>query len=185
MEMIGKFRTFGGKIIIPHEYAYYFFKKLKKAGKTIDQETLEESIFNLEKTFEEEKDYLIEVFLDSGGDVFIDKKQLFKPNSDQLKAGEKLNDLNQKCVFWFKRDGYLYYVEDNLTDLLAIYILRILQEKIAICPIDSEKAIEMLENAEEAFYVDSEKGIISLFEVNGVAMGNSRFYANYLRNYLE
>ena len=169
-EIILKFRTFAGKVLILTEYVFLLQQKL-------NFELIEEIKSNINEFLSiNSGDFLISIT--SHGKVEF--KQLWPENNDKLKTGERLNllSLNLKELNLFIiNDGYLYYGEGIKRDPLAIYSLRILMEEIP------SQEIEFLELKEfdEVFFANSEKGVVSIYQINDQKISASRFYANFLR----
>jgi hypothetical protein len=191
MQNLSKFRSWGGKIKLMNDYTFDLNEKIKPLGQEPGTDLISQSLENVQSGFEEGKDYLLEVYYDNG-DLVIDKKQLWPENEDKVLKGEKVDwkelgaEKAAKNLIWLKKDGYLYSFEGKINDILAIYCLKYLEQKLPAKEVkfDSKLFTKELKQAEEAFWVDSELGIKSIYRFGRLKIGNSRFYAKFLRNML-
>ncbi len=181
MRLLSKFRTWGGKIVLMAEYAYLIDKRLKRLGISMGIDVVHENLRMTSADLDREKEHLIEVYVDDSGDLMIERKDVWPENEDSVKNGRKLelNEDNKSNLFWV-RDNYLYVFEGEILDLLAIYCEKYLTQKLPL----KEVAADQFNNVQEAFIINSEQGVVSLNSIDSHEVGNSRFFANWLRKHL-
>ncbi len=183
MEQLIKFRTWGNKIRLKAEYAFYITERLRDLGVDYKLDFVKKLLADEEEKLNNEDDYLFEVSLKEG-DVIINKTKLFPENPDRQKDGARIGKgFPFENAFWIKQ-GRLHYLKDKLSDPLALYLLKVLEQELAVEELE-EIDLDRLREVEEAFLINSTNGIVTIRQVGDFKLGNSRFFAKNLRKVLE
>ncbi|MGL5830568.1 MAG: hypothetical protein ACRCZE_00275 [Candidatus Altimarinota bacterium] len=103
---------------------------------------------------------------------------LWPVNVDKQKRGIDLSEIEGNL--FIISDGYLYFDEDKLCGILAVYLSRVLLEWLPF----RSNGMEKLGEIDEALQVSDLAGIESVHSLAGREVGNSRVWVKKLRKYL-